>query len=301
MTVVAPDTAEVQASYLCPPTNDVSATLRGLTMHHHDPPYVLLDFNPWSRQVRADAEAAHAWADGGWSGHEWADMVTVPINLLVKTDDVRGTPAWLALQQALAAAFAPSHVDLPLTFTAGADSYLIYGRPRLVEPLAETAFRGWAICRAAFRALDPAIYSGTASEVTLMLPQEVGGLLVPFTVPFTIDATVTAGAATITNAGTQATGLLLTFTGPVSQPRVTLTPSGGATQTLRYLDDLEAGQTLTVDTKARTAYLNGTVSRRGRMAGDWPLLEPGSSELSFNAAAYNASATLTVAWRSAWY
>jgi len=300
MSVVAPDTPDVAAGYLCPPTNDVSVTLRGLTLHHHDPPFVLFEFNPWSRSVRADAEAANAWADGGWSGHEWLDMVTVPLNVLVKTEDAtRGTPAWLRLQQQLSAAFAPSHVDLPLSFTAGPDGYVIFGRPRLVEPLAETAFRGWALCRAAFRMLDPHIYSGTEHSVSLMLPLATGGLTVPFTVPFAIEASVSSGSASITNAGTAATGLLLTITGPVAQPRVSLQPSGGDAKLLRYMDTVAAGETLVIDTMARTAYLNG-VSRRGRMAGEWFLLEPGTSELSFNAASYSATATLVATWRDAW-
>jgi tail protein len=254
--------------------------------------------------VRADAEAAHAWADGGWSGHEWADMVTVPINVLVKTEDgSRGTPAWLALQQALAAAFAPSHVDLPLTFTVSddaADSYVIYGRPRLVEPLAETAFRGWALARAAFRALDPLVYSGTEHEEVLVLPLVAGGLEVPFTVPFTIGASVISGTVLLTNSGTASTGLVLQIAGPVTQPRVTLQAPDGSTKTLRYLDSLGSGEVLTLDTRARTAYLGGGVSRRGRIAGDWFLLEPGTSELTFGAATYDGASTLTVTWRSAY-
>jgi hypothetical protein len=300
MSIVAPDTSEAQAGYSCPPANDVSATLRGLTMHHHDPPYVLVEFNPWNRTVRADSEAAHAWADGGWSGHEWADMVTVPINVLVMTDDVRGTPAWLVLQQALAAAFAPSHVDLPLTFTTGAssaDSYVLYGRPRLVEPLAETAFRGWALCRAAFRALDPTIYSGVEHSATLVLPLATGGLTIPITNPFTIGATVVGGSVALPNAGTAPVGLTLRIDGPVVQPRVTLVSPGGTTYVLRYLDTVNSGDYLLIDTKARTAYLNGTVSRRNRMAGDWFLLEPGTSQISYDAGAYDAASTLTVTWR----
>jgi hypothetical protein len=64
---------------------------------------------------------------------------------------------------------------------------------------------------------------------------------------------------------------------------------------------LGAGESLTIDTRARTAYVNGGVSRRGRVVGDWFLLEPGSSEIAFAAAAYDASAQLTVTWRDAWY
>jgi hypothetical protein len=304
MSIVAPDVAEVVASYTCPAANDVAVTLRGLTMTAHDPPFVLLEFNPWQRSVRADSEAPHAWDHGAWSGHEWLEAVTVPLNVLVKTDDAeRGTNAWWALQRELTAAFAPSHVDLPLTWTQGpdADAYVLYGRPRLVEPLAETAFRGWALCRAAFRALDPRVYSGVEHTETLGLPLSSGGLTVPLTVPFAITGGVLSGSLTLSNAGTTDTGLTLRIDGPVSEPTVALRPSGGDTQTLRYLDDLGAGESLTIDTRARTAYVNGGVSRRGRVVGDWFLLPPGDSEVFFGAAAYDASAQLTVLWRDSWY
>jgi hypothetical protein len=223
------------------------------------------------------------------------------LNVLVKTADGGvGTPAWWALQRELTAAFAPSHVDLPLTFTLGADSYVLYGRPRLVEPLAETAFRGWALCRAAFRALDPTIYSAALHEVILFLPQETGGLTVPFTVPFVIDALVTSGTTTLVNAGTAPAGLLLRIDGPVQEPRVTLLDPGGDSHTLRYLDDLGSGDYLEIDTKARTATTNGGVSRRGRVVGDWFLLEPGTSEISFASPVYDAAAQLSVQWRDAY-
>lgn len=301
MTIVAPDLAEVQASYTCPPTNDVTATLRGLTMDHHTPPFVLLSFNPWVRQVRADSEAANAWADGGWSGNEWLESVTVPITLLVKTTgSLPGTPYWLELHQQLAEAFAPSHVDIPLTFIVGSDTYVLYGRPRLVEPLAETAFRGWAIARAAFRALDPLIYSSTTHEIILGLPSESGGLEVPFVVPFIIGATVTSGTTTITNAGTAPAGLTLRIDGPVQEPRVSLRAPDGSVKVLRYLDDLASGEYLTIRTRERTAYLQDAVSRRGRITGDWFLLEPGTSEITFGAAVYDASARLTVSWQDAY-
>jgi hypothetical protein len=221
--------------------------------------------------------------------------------VLTKTlDALPGTARWLALHQQLAAAFAPSHVDIPLSFTVGSDAYMLYGRPRLVEPLAETAFRGWAICRAAFRALDPRVYSAAVHEVTLGLPSVVGGLEVPFTVPFSIGAVVTAGRASITNAGTAATGLVLRIDGPAQEPRISLVGPDSSVRVLRFLDDVDAGQWLEIRTRERVAYLNGTVSRRGRMTGDWPLLEPGTSEIAFDAAVYDASALLTVTWQDAW-
>lgn len=292
----------------CRVTADVRATLRGVTMHPTDPPYVLVEFNPWSRSNRADQESPRAWNDGSWSGAEWAEAVTVPLTVAVKTlDELPGTRRWLEVWQPFVAAWAPSHDDLPLDFAVddgagGLTEYVMFGRPRLADPVARTALRGWTLTRCAFRALDPLIYSGGVSGLhtaTTGLPSSSGGLIVPFTVPFIIGATVTAGRIQITNAGTAPTALQLRIDGPVQEPRVTLqTPTGP--QTLRYHDTLLAGQWLDIDTKARTVLLNGAVSRRGLVSGDWPLLSPGTWELAFDAANFDADALLTVTWRDAW-
>lgn len=298
----------------CAVVPDVTATLRDLVMHPTDPPVVLLGFNPWQRQVRADATAPNPWADGGWSGAEWNDAVTVPIRLLVYVGDARpGTRFWLAQQQRVGAAFAASPVDLPLDFTVAnpdtpdGDHYVLFGRPRLVEPLAETALRGWALCSAAFVALDPAVYSGPSGSgglhvASTSLPSESGGLTFGVGFPVTFSAVVNAGRLLLTNHGTAPTGLSLELStaADLVQPRITYT-KGAAFKTLQYNDTLPAGQVLTIDTHARTAYLTGGVSRRGKVTGDWFLLDPGTAEVSWNAAVYEPTATLQVTWRDAWY
>jgi hypothetical protein len=288
----------------CQPTLDVSVSIGGLTLHHHDPPYTLLDFNPWVRQARADQENPRAWNDGAWSGTEWVDAVTIPLTILIRTEDgTRGTSAWLALYRDLAAAFRASSADVSLEYTIeGGDTFLIFGRPRLTEPDAPTAFRGWSLVRAVFRQLDPLVYSGGVAgehSVILGLPSATGGLTVPVTVAFTIDATVTAGRVNITNAGNATTGLMLRIDGPVIEPRVTVQSAAGPVQ-LRYNDTLGVGDFLELDTRAHTAILNGTASRRGLVSGDWPLLEPGEWEVAFDAATYDPDARLTVTWRDAW-
>jgi hypothetical protein len=305
-TVLSPD---------CAVLDDVTVTLRGLTLGS-DPaaaPFVLLEFNPWGRPVRADSEAARAWADGAWSGAEWNDAVTIPLTILVRApnlDQARGTRFWLAYHQQLAAAFAASHDDLALEFTvanpdrpSGGDTFLIWGRPRMVETAAGTASRGWAIARAAFRCLDPLIYSGGPDglrEAEMGLPVSIGGLCTPVCAPFCIQAEVIAGRVSIVSCGTAPTGLVLTVWGPVVEPRITLLVPGMDPQVLRFHGTVAAGQFLEIDTRSRTATLNGVVSRRGLVSGDWFLLPPGPSELAFDATVYDPDARLVVAWRDAW-
>jgi len=263
--------------------------------------YVLLaEVNPWNRRVRADQGGPRAWAHGSWSGAEWADEVVVPIPVRVEVAD--GTPAgWLTAHQQLAAAFAPSSTDVELRIHIGGGEYLLYGRPRLVEPDATNIAFGYAVTRCGFVALDPLIYAGSESQAVLNLPLFTGGLTVPVTAPFTIGATRSQGFADITNAGTVETGLELRIDGPVSQPRVTLVSSGGSPQTVTVDIVLGATQWLDIDTKARTVLLNGVSSRRGQASGDWPLLPAGTHEVRYAAAEYNNTSTLTVSWRSAWW
>jgi len=134
----------------------------------------------------------------------------------------------------------------------------------------------------------------------LMLVDPASGGL---TVPFTVDAVVSAGRVMLSNAGTAPVGLRLRIDGPVSEPRVSLLTDDG-TAVLRLQLNLGTGQWLEIDTSARTVYLQGTASRRGLASvneGGWPLLPPGSAELAFDAATFNASARLSVAWRDAWW
>jgi len=261
------------------------------TMHR-----MVTHFNPFVRSVRASEGDARAWNHGAWSGAEFVDAVVIPMRIVALG---QGAPQFLALHQQLTAAFAPSSQDLELRFAVAGSEYVMYGRPRLVEPEPRN-ITGIAYYRAAFIALDPLIYSGAEHLQTLVLPQVTGGLTLPVQAPFTIGATVITGRAQITNAGTAPAGLRLRFNGPVVEPRVSLLV-GSVTSTLRILLTLTAGQFLDVDTAARTVYLNGTVSRRGNTTGDWPILPNGTYELAFDATTYDAAASLEVRWRDAWY
>lgn len=297
----------------CVLADDVTVSIRGLVLHPTDPPFTLLEFNPWGRPVRAESETPRAWGDGAWSGAEWADAVTIPITVLVRApgaEQARGTRWWLAYHQQLAQAFAPSTDDIALEFTianperpSGGDTFLVYGRPRLIDPVAATAYRGWALARAAFRALDPLIYSGGPEglyNTSTRLPLQTGGLCLPVLAPFGVPASVIAGHVTVISCGTASSAALLRIFGPVSEPRVTLLGPDGVPQVLRYHGALDASQWLELDTRARTALLNGVVSRRGQVSGDWFLIPPGESEITYEAPAYNPDTYLDVTWRSAW-
>lgn len=263
----------------------------------------LRGFDPWTRQVRAEQGDARAWGDGAWSGAEWTSDAVVPIPVRVKDAANRTPGGWLAAHQRIAAAFAPSHEDVELRWCTGGVEFVLFGRPRMVEPNVDTVPAGWSYTRCAFAALNPTIYGGVEHSMTLGLPSTVGGLTLPLTTPLTIAAAVTSGRAIITNAGTKDTGLRVRVDGPVVEPRVSLLTDAG-TAIVRVWTTLTAGQWLDIDTAARTVYLNGTASRRGVTTADgigWPVLPPGTHELAFDASAYDPAATATVTWRDTWH
>lgn len=161
--------------------------------------------------------------------------------------------------------------------------------------------------KASFSALvtagDPRRYATTQQAGTTGLPMTTGGLTLPATVPVTIAATTVSGQIDAENVGSFGTPLILTINGPVQQPQVLVTTPDGLIVPLAYSQNLGTGEQLVIDTGAHTVVLNGGVSRRRFLStpAGWPQI-PGKSQatLVFRAATYDASASLTATWRSAW-
>lgn len=152
-------------------------------------------------------------------------------------------------------------------------------------------------------AADPRRYATTLQSQTTGLPSSTGGLSFPATFPVTFSATVVPGQVLATNAGDVETRPVLTVAGPVAAPLVSALYPDGTVRQLAYGQDLLAGEALTIDTDAHTVLITGGVSRRRflTVSGGWPVVPAGQSvTYQFQSATYNATATLTVQWRSAW-
>ena len=283
------------------PLQHGQAQIRDLLLGPGSAYRLLSDTNPWNLLVRAEQGGKRPWNHGAWSGAEWAEEKVVPVVVAIDTDD---PVDWLALHQQLAAAFRPVGeitTDVELRIGWGGAEYVLFGRPRMVEPHVRTAGSGKTITEAAFVALDPIIYSADEQVEALGLPSFTGGLTIPVQAPFTVDGVLVGGKVTVENEGTADTPLALRVDGPVQSPRVTLQRPDGLIQTLQVLFDLGAGQWLDIDTGAHTVLLNGTTNRRGQVAGVFPILPPGVSTLRFQAAAFHDDAELTARWRHAWW
>lgn len=273
-------------------------------------PYEVVRFNPFVRQVRADAEQPRAWAHGALSGAEWQEPPIVPLTVSMRADDAcpheERLAQWLGFQRKLSAAFAAhgdAEVEGELVYEMGGAEYAMFGRPRMQEPDTEALW--WsasALVECAFVALDPFTYSADERQVVMGLPTFEGGLTFPATFPLAFDATLVGGQATdVVNEGTAPAGLRLLIEGPVDQPRVAVIHDGEAV-IVRFDVTLGSGQWLEVDTDLRTVLINGVTSRRDIVVGEFPLLPPeGTSTIRFGAAHENATAQLTATWRAVWW
>lgn len=269
-------------------------------------PFTVNQFNPFNRTTRANQTEGRAWNHGVWSGVEWANEKVVPMSILVG-DTPGGMASWVDLDQQLAAAFHPIGEEVgeaELRFVLGGREYVLFGRPRSVEPTSGHVGFGWSLTQVAFVALDPLIYSGELVQITTGLPTFAGGLTVSLTAPFTVDGVQVGGREPTENEGTAETGLFMRLDGPLQEPRVTLQRLDGTVVTLRFDIELLTGQWLEVDTAAETVFLNGLPqsSQLGRTAGDFFLLPKGVSTLRFSHTGnFNPTGQLTVSYRHAWW
>lgn len=281
---------------------DGQLSIRGLVMGK-DTPYQVFDFNPWTRQARAES-TGRAWAHGAWSGAEWQGEAIVPIRVSLTAPSRHGSE-WLRLHQQLVAAFRPvgdSGEEVELRWRIGEQEYVLFGRPRSAEVQVDSLRVPYGQSRTAFAfaALDPLIYSGTESSTVLSLPTYDGGLTVALTPPVTVDATAVGGTANLTNIGTAPAPLHIRLDGPLEQPWIAVQDEAGNSVLLRFDITLLSGQWLDVDTGERTVLIQGLQSRRGVVSGEWPLLPPGDArEVEFRASA--GSGTATVTHRSVWW
>lgn len=147
-------------------------------------------------------------------------------------------------------------------------------------------------------AVDPRRLGGALTAST-SLPQSIGGLTIPFTIPFSIDATVSSGQITLTNDGEYQGPVLLRIDGPINGPIVHHTGSSGVRTIAFPTLNLGVGEFLDIDMEAHTAQAQGSVSRTAWMTvREWSLFDPGVNTWQFaatnSATNYPTPPTLTV-------
>lgn len=143
---------------------------------------------------------------------------------------------------------------------------------------------------------DPRKYSTAIQSMSLVLPNNSGGLTPPLTPPLTPTGTSTVSQGIAINAGNFDAPVTITLAGPCPAGAVIANASTG--QAIKVMDAISGSETLTIDTATGSAYVGGQARK---VVGSFWSLVPGPNTISFYATGgYDPAASAVVAWRSAW-
>lgn len=140
---------------------------------------------------------------------------------------------------------------------------------------------------------------GTPLIGSTTLPASSGGLTIPYTVPYSIDAVTVSGQVNLTNPGNETGPVILRIDGPCHGPSITHVASG-ISLTFSSSLVLAAGEWLTIDPEAKTVMANDQASRSTYITSrGWFGFVPGANTYAFSASSFDAGALLTVTATSA--
>lgn len=167
----------------------------------------------------------------------------------------------------------------------GHDVRFVYARPRRSEFPSDYALaRGKGVGAIQVYATDPRWYSAVEQVQTLVLPNA--------------GATITAD---VESYGDFKDGSmpLIEIDGPCTNPRVANLDDDG--KTIRLDVVVPVGQTLLIDTKRRTVFLNG-VDRFDTVRADnqWWVILPGINSIKYDRSAGGVASNLRLKFRAAW-
>lgn len=239
-----------------------------------------LELIGWRDSPEAEAsDSPRPQAHGSYPGDVWGGSLVVTYTYLVK-----GTPEDKAAALNTIERYAPMDgVDRYLTVNDGDGPWFRMARVIGRQVPQDRHFRhGPLECSLQFLCADPRRYSLTEKSGSVTLPMSSGGLEYPLVYPLEYGESA-SGSVSANNAGSEATPLVATFHGPLTDP-VLVT----ADWRLGFDIVLADGEQLTVDTSAGTALLNGTADRLYLLRNDSDplercLLQPGFTNLSLTA------------------
>lgn len=237
-------------------------------------------------------------ADGGVHGRFLYDRLGFSLNLIVPPDV--GAQSWLQRQAALKRA----------TDAMAADAILAWD-PSEAPPV-QVAFRQQQATRITGRRPKSALVVGVCEDPSVLSQTEhvqavaaagalVGGFASPLVSPL-VSGAAPAGAMVVLNAGQAPTWPTVRLDGPMTNPVVTFSESGGV---LAFTYTLLAGEYLLIDTnpRRRTVLLNGSGNRYSALrfsASRWAPLLPGNNNVRLGLDAFSAPAGLELRWRDCW-
>lgn len=250
-----------------------------------------LDSAPYRETIRD-----HEGTDGGFIDAEFEKGRDIILEGMIytDTDDVE------TYLDSLKSNFAP--VTTPIKFyykSSGVDERFVYVKPRGVRYDWEILRRiGQTNAQFLMFAEDPRIYTSDIISQTINFGGETGiGLAFSFAFNVDFGGGATPGGAIVTNPGNRPSPVEFIITGPIENPVII---NNTTSNTMRFTIILAALETLTINTRDRTVYLNGNTNRRSTMTiPDWFNLNPGMNSIGFGGLTGTGS-TLQVNFYPAW-
>lgn len=220
---------------------------------------------------------------------------TIEVELTLATHDLE---ALHALQEATVLEEDPQEEPLVIWSGTVEPQYVLARLERRAVPTDYQFSMGHHRARLQWVASDPRRYSVTEQGGSVGVPNVgSGGLEFPLEFPLDFGAGRGGSTLVITNEGSVAVWPVFTMTGPITGPIITLTNTG---QSLVFDPTwtIAAGETVVVDTDARSVLLSG-VPRDDRLhRRDWFPLAKGVNTIQFDTTgSYDPAAALSVAWR----
>lgn len=169
---------------------------------------------------------------------------------------------------------------------------------KLSLPIDRAYLNGHGSALVEWYATDPRVYSQTLNTATANQATVAGtGVTFPVTFPLSFGGAVSGGQLMATNAGEFTAPWVATISGPIDNPILENITTG---QTLAFTGSLIAGETLVVDSLARSVLLNGTASRYSWLVvgSQWFGVQPGANAIRLAGTA--GSGSVSFSYRSAW-
>lgn len=169
---------------------------------------------------------------------------------------------------------------------------------KLSLPIERAYFNGHGRAVVEWYATDPRVYSQTLTTQTASQATVAGtGVTFPVTFPLSFGGAVSGGQLTATNAGEFGAPWVATISGPIVNPTLENITTG---ETLAFVGSLATGETLVVDSLARSVLLNGTASRYSWLVvgSQWFTVEPGDNAIRL--AGTSGTGSVSFSFRSAW-
>jgi hypothetical protein len=281
-------------------TADWTITFGGLTIGGDGSPYQLtqLDGLHDAPEVRT-SDQMRARSHGLFAGTDYLGGRSI----IAEVEVVAPHPSETVWQSFSSALIVGAETETPLGFQipglAGGVDVQVGARVRKLSlPIERAYLNGHGRAVVEWFATDPRVYSQTLTTATASQATVAGtGVTFPVTFPLSFGGAVSGGQLTATNTGEFPAPWTATISGPIDNPTLENITTG---ETLAFVGTVATGETLVVDSLARSVLLNGTASRYSWLVvgSQWFGVQPGANAIRL--AGTSGSGSVSFSFRSAW-